>query len=180
MLKQFLKTAFIKLSLFALIILILLCFPSCHYSKNNSKNFQESPYKYYSEIDNTNFKLNSHLAWPHEKSNLKPDPKGNSIQAKGIAPDIAVQYKLINQEDYNKRMLKEKDLKNHLEAESIHNNQTNIEKESKKKKRKKETVIHMLETQHGPLKLKNLQSDNQVMRALEILISYETFKNIKG
>jgi len=75
MLKQFLKTAFIKLSLFALIILILLCFPSCHYSKNNSKNFQESPYKYYSEIDNTNFKLNSHLAWPHEKSNLKPDPK---------------------------------------------------------------------------------------------------------
>jgi hypothetical protein len=30
------------------------------------------------------------------------------------------------------------------------------------------------------LKLENLESDNQVMRALEILVSYDIFKGVKG
>ena len=74
-------------------------------------------------------------------------------------------------------MLKEKDLKNHLEAEPVEKDK--IEKESEEQKdKKKHPSMHLLETKHGPLKLEELQSDNQVMRALEILMGYEILKSI--
>ncbi len=40
--------------------------------------------------------------------------------------------------------------------------------------------MHLFETKHGPLKLEELQSDNQIMRALEILMGYEILKSIKS
>ncbi|MBU4185729.1 MAG: S41 family peptidase [Proteobacteria bacterium] len=101
-------------------------------------------------------------------------PSGRSIQAQGIVPDIEVKYKIIDKEAAtDEGMLKEKDLKNHLGAEPMEKD--SIEKESKEQK---DPTMHLLETKHGPLKIEELQSDNQVMRALEILISYEIFKSI--
>jgi carboxyl-terminal processing protease len=106
-------------------------------------------------------------------------PNGRSIQAQGIVPDIEVKYKIINNEDADEgmRMLKEKDLKNHLKAEPVEKDK--IETESKEQKdEKKHPSMHLLETKHGPLKIEELQSDNQVMRALEILMGYEILKSM--
>ncbi|MDL1967322.1 MAG: S41 family peptidase [Deltaproteobacteria bacterium] len=104
-------------------------------------------------------------------------PNGRSIQAQGIVPDIEVKYKIINEENANEGMLKEKDLKNHLKAEPLEKD--SIETESiEQKDEKKHPSMHLLETKHGPLKLEKLQSDNQIMRALEILMGYEIFKSM--
>ena len=105
-------------------------------------------------------------------------PSGRSIQAQGIVPDVEVKYKIIDKKAATEEgMLKEKDLRNHLDAEPM--GEDSLEKESREQKdKKKEPVMHLLETRHGPLKIEELQSDNQVMRALEILISYEIFKSI--
>ncbi len=105
-------------------------------------------------------------------------PSGRSIQAQGIVPDIEVKYKIISNEDADEIMLlKEKDLKNHLEAEPVEKDKIETESEEQKDK-KKHPSMHLLETKHGPLKLEELQSDNQVMRALEILMGYEILKSI--
>jgi carboxyl-terminal processing protease len=106
-------------------------------------------------------------------------PNGRSIQAQGIVPDIEVKYKIINNEDADDGMLmlKEKDLKNHLEAEPVEKDKIETESEEQKDK-KKHPSMHLLETKHGPLKLEELQSDNQIMRALEILIGYEILKSM--
>ena len=107
-------------------------------------------------------------------------PSGRSIQAQGIVPDIEVNYKIINKEaTSDESLLKEKDLKNHLEAEPVEKDNTETEP-GKQKDKKKHPSMHLLETKHGPLKLEELQSDNQVMRALEILMGYEILKNIAG
>ncbi len=105
-------------------------------------------------------------------------PSGRSIQAQGIVPDIEVKYKIISNEDADEIMLlKEKDLKNHLEAEPVEKDKIETESEEQKDK-KKHPSMHLLETKHGPLKLEELQTDNQVMRALEILMGYEILKSI--
>ncbi len=106
-------------------------------------------------------------------------PNGRSIQAQGIVPDIEVKYKIISNEgaDEGMRMLKEKDLKNHLEAEPVEKDKIETESEEKKDK-KKHPSMHLLETKHGTLKLDELQLDNQIMRALEILMGYEILKSI--
>ena len=106
-------------------------------------------------------------------------PSGRSIQAQGIVPDIEVKYKIIGNEDTDDgmRMLKEKDLKNHLEAEPVEKDKIETESEEQKDK-KKHPSMHLLETKHGPLKLEELQSDNQVMRAIEILMGYEILKKM--
>jgi carboxyl-terminal processing protease len=109
-------------------------------------------------------------------------PKGRSIQAKGIEPDIVVTKRLADKEDpasNDDGRLKEKDLKNHLEALPPGSKKNDKNSEKKQDKRKPPTQKE-LELQHGPLTLEKLQSDYQVMRALEILISYDVFKNLKG
>jgi carboxyl-terminal processing protease len=108
-------------------------------------------------------------------------PSGRSIQAKGIEPDIILKRKTIEdkekEEDWEDIYdVKEKDLKNHLEAEpgkKSENNSESLEKEDS-------TSDSSLEsTEFSPLNLKTLLSDNQVSRALDILVSYEIFKNLK-
>ena len=100
-------------------------------------------------------------------------PSGRSIQAKGIEPDIILKQKQINPEDkLEEGLLKEKDLANHLEAEPEKN------KDSKSKTEKLKPKIPEPDFSIGPLSLEQLQSDNQVIRALEILSSYDIFKRL--
>jgi carboxyl-terminal processing protease len=102
-------------------------------------------------------------------------PSGRSIQAKGIEPDIILKYRKINPEEVlEEGLLKEKDLANHLEAEPEKNkDSTSNPKKSKPKTQETDFPI-------GPLSLEQLQSDNQVTRALEILNSYEIFQGLKN
>lgn len=119
-------------------------------------------------------------------------PNGRSIQAKGIEPDIVLRHKIIGEEaGYDDGgMLKEKDLKNHLDAnpdekedgreagsEIIKDKNSETKKDKDKKDSKKKIKMYDFDYRLGPLTIEGLQSDNQVMHALEILLSYEIFKD---
>jgi carboxyl-terminal processing protease len=96
-------------------------------------------------------------------------PSGRSIQAKGIVPDIEVEYELLEKKEKKisvfDRMIKEKDLKNSLEPENI-NQSEKSEKQPKKHPRR--------------LDISQLKLDAQVKRALDILISYGVFSKLNG
>ncbi len=97
-------------------------------------------------------------------------PSGRSIQAKGIEPDIVVPAgimpKIMDKEEIAfDRLVKEKNLVNHLEPEK------KKDKKVKQNKRKKG---------HGLLNLKRLKKDIQINRALDILISYGVFNKLNG
>lgn len=97
-------------------------------------------------------------------------PNGRSIQAEGIKPDIEVEFELIKEKEEKRiesvfdRMVREKDLKNHLEPEG---------KKPGKEKEKEKKV-----TGHGLISLDRLNHDSQVLRALDILVSYEIFNGL--
>ena len=103
-------------------------------------------------------------------------PTGRSIQAKGIEPDIVVKHRFIEEDikSQEKRQIKEKDLKNHLEAiPDGDKNKKDSKKDKKSNKKKKKQDVSF---RYGPLSVEKLQKDNQVMRAHEILISYNLLK----
>ncbi|MBW1697294.1 MAG: S41 family peptidase [Deltaproteobacteria bacterium] len=104
-------------------------------------------------------------------------PSGKSIQAKGIVPDIVVKERFLDEQitAEDEGLLKEKDLKNHLKEEPDKDKPEESEKEKKQriKNRRKDT------SRHGPLDIEKLKADNQVMRALEILISYQLFSRVE-
>ncbi len=108
-------------------------------------------------------------------------PSGRSIQAKGIEPDIVLKFKRLEPGDTataDEMLVKEKDLENHLEAEG-----ETGKPESKKAnppEKEKPSRIKDAESRVGPLKLEALQTDNQVMRALEILIGHEMLTGMKN
>jgi carboxyl-terminal processing protease len=102
-------------------------------------------------------------------------PSGRSIQAKGIEPDITVKQRIADEKETQEeeRFLKEKDLKNHLKAEPI--------KDKKKDEKEKKGPFQRREvSKHGPLSLESLRTDYQAMRALDILVSYDLFKEVRG
>lgn len=104
-------------------------------------------------------------------------PSGRSIQAKGIEPDIIVNERFMDKNEMSDgdHGIKEKDLKNHLEAnpDQPHGDQNDsVEKEGDKK----EPKINIPKNRYGHLKVEQLLSDNQITRALDILLSYEIFK----
>ena len=102
-------------------------------------------------------------------------PNGRSIQAKGIEPDIFLKHKRIDpKESQEEGLLKEKDLLNHLEAEPDKNKTQKSEPQKSKPKNQE------MEFRVGPLTVEQLRTDNQVMRALEILNSYDIFKNLNS
>jgi carboxyl-terminal processing protease len=108
-------------------------------------------------------------------------PSGRSIQAKGIEPDIALKFKRTEAEDTAEKdemSFKEKDLENHLEAEGEPTEKPAPKKTEKTDKSK--TPLKDAESRVGPLKVESLQTDNQVMRAIEILMGYDVLKNAKG
>jgi carboxyl-terminal processing protease len=97
-------------------------------------------------------------------------PNGRSIQAKGIEPDIVLKHKSIDpSESQEEGLLKEKDLTNHLEAEP-----------EKDKKQREENQNQEMQFRVGPLDHDRLMTDNQVVRALEILNSYDIFKSLNS
>jgi carboxyl-terminal processing protease len=108
-------------------------------------------------------------------------PSGRSIQAKGIEPDIVLKFKRMEPEDTAEKdelSFKEKDLENHLEAEGEPAEKPAPQKTEKSDKGK--SLLKDAEARVGPLKVESLQTDNQVMRALEILIGYDVLKNSQG
>jgi len=98
-------------------------------------------------------------------------PSGQSIQATGIKPDITVQKEEQNNQDKSassEGLLKEKDLKNHLESKPLKDSPQN---DQNPKGELSETEMILQE---------NIRQDNQVVRALELLISYDIFKDISN
>ena len=107
-------------------------------------------------------------------------PSGNSIQAEGIKPDIEVRHRYLDADDAEGEdgLLKEKDLKNHLEAYPDAGDKGTSDK--KEEGDKKPEDRRNTDYRYGPLSVERLQEDNQVMRALEILIGYDIFKGIQS
>lgn len=96
-------------------------------------------------------------------------PKGRSIQAKGITPDIIVEQIDLPKDSKKKPgfMIREKDLENHFEDKGAPKG----EKQDNKPEEK----------QRKPLSTKpedNLKSDYQVMRALDLLKGWEIMKKM--
>jgi len=109
-------------------------------------------------------------------------PSGRSIQAKGIEPDIILKPRRLDETEFDEqRFIKESDLANHLEAEpGQEDNRNESENPSKKEEEKKKPRAREVDFRVGPLKVEGLRTDNQVMRALEILIGYDIFKDLKS
>jgi len=104
-------------------------------------------------------------------------PNDRSIQAQGIEPDIEVlPAELPTADETARRTLKEKDLRNHLEA--IPGKQEDAP--AKEEKTPKPKGNSLPKNPHGPLSTEKLMTDYQVQRALEILTGYDIFKNLKG
>jgi carboxyl-terminal processing protease len=100
-------------------------------------------------------------------------PKGRSIQAKGITPDIVVERLELPKEPVGKKdsmHLREKDLENHFEVENK-GAAKDVKKEEKKDDKKDKPVDPKLET---------LKNDYQVMRALDLLKGWEILKVMGG
>jgi carboxyl-terminal processing protease len=110
-------------------------------------------------------------------------PSGRSIQAKGVEPDVEVKNREIaGKVTTREGMLKEKDLKNHLDAdpgEAIDAPRTESA-EPKPETPPDPPALKRFKTRHSPLDREVLFSDNQVLRALDVLISYDIFKDLKN
>jgi len=106
-------------------------------------------------------------------------PNGRSIQAKGVEPDIVVRHQKIEDiaDAPEEGFLKEKDLTNHLESGPDKDSESKDdapapENETETPKKSK------VDLRIGPLNADKLMSDNQVIRALDILKSHAIFKNL--
>jgi carboxyl-terminal processing protease len=101
-------------------------------------------------------------------------PKGRSIQAKGITPDIVVEALELPKTTGKKDTLhlREKDLENHFETEDKTGagDAKKDEKKSDKKDDKTEKVPTRLED--------NLKNDYQVLRAVDLLKGWELIKSM--
>jgi len=106
-------------------------------------------------------------------------PSGRSIQAQGIIPDIEVKQRFMGEEESDERSLKEKDLKNHLDAEP-HKRSKSKKELIEEKDKKKKIDPHKIRIRHTPLTLENIHDDYQIKRALEILIGYDILKGAHG
>lgn len=101
-------------------------------------------------------------------------PKGRSIQAKGITPDITVEAVELPKTAGKKDALhlREKDLENHFEGEDKTKN-SDAKKDEKKNENKDE------KSEKVPQKLEEmLKSDYQVLRALDLLKGWELIKSM--
>ena len=102
-------------------------------------------------------------------------PSGTSIQTKGIVPDIEVKPGLLDPADEKESpRLKEKDLKNHLEAAPMKDAPADDKTQAPAADNKK-TKEDLTNTRYGDLDLDLMLRDAQIVRALDALISYEIF-----
>lgn len=110
-------------------------------------------------------------------------PSGRSIQAKGVEPDVEVRHRVISEAETSaERMLKEKDLKNHLNAEpdGVLDAPRTEPDASEKEIPPDPPALKRFKSKHSPLDREALFTDNQVLRALDILISYDIFKDLNN
>jgi len=129
-------------------------------------------------------------------------PSGRSIQAQGIEPDIKVVRTFAapasdNQtgEDKSQGIIppgfqrtgqnsphhfREKDLRNHLEAEPSENDAKESDEQENPEDIQEQPVPPEIESVAGPLDVEKLLSDNQVSRAMEILVGYDILKTKAG
>ena len=110
-------------------------------------------------------------------------PSGRSIQAKGVEPDVVVEHRILTDaEPTAERMIKEKDLKNHLDAEPVMDPEvTESEPEASQEEPQPESpALKRFKSKHSPLDRDDLFADSQVLRALDILISYDIFKKLNN
>lgn len=102
-------------------------------------------------------------------------PSGRSIQAEGIVPDIKVNPGIVDDSAPKRRRLKEKDLRNHLEAEpngDMEEKETEGPPEKAADDAEPDDHKDTIEIRHGKLTSKRLMTDVQVERALELLSAY--------
>ena len=106
-------------------------------------------------------------------------PSGRSIQAKGIEPDIMLKPRRLDETEFDEqRFIKESDLANHLEAEPGEKGKKDEDEDrTKEEEKEKKSQMREVDFRVGPLTVEGLRTDNQAMRALEILIGYNIFKN---
>ncbi|MDY0163481.1 S41 family peptidase [Desulfobotulus sp.] len=87
-------------------------------------------------------------------------PLGRSIQAEGIEPDIRVAQRILEEDtEAESRMLHERDLRNHIEKKDA--------------PQKEETKMPVVAS--SGLDMERLMKDQQVQRALDILVGYGIF-----
>ncbi|NOY67920.1 MAG: S41 family peptidase [Deltaproteobacteria bacterium] len=118
-------------------------------------------------------------------------PSGKSIQAEGIVPDLIVKRELLDEtsgDGIDSKMIKEKDLKNHLtgEDETVEKEKTDQKSDEKNKLDKKgesdvEKLLRLREAVYTNSKKapETLLLDSQVNRAYEILKGYHIFASWK-
>ena len=113
-------------------------------------------------------------------------PSGRSIQAKGVEPDVVVQHRTLSDNNIDDaRTIKEIDLKNHLDAEPEGDFEepvidTGEQEEEAPAPPEDPPLLKKFKSKHSPLDREALLKDNQVLRALDILISYDIFKTLKN
>lgn len=106
-------------------------------------------------------------------------PKGRSIQAKGITPDIVVERVELPKEPSGKKdsmHLREKDLENHFEGEGKPESadEKKGEKKSDKKDDKKDDKTDKVSLKPED----NLNNDYQVLRAVDLLKGWDLIKSM--
>lgn len=109
-------------------------------------------------------------------------PSGRSIQAKGVEPDVTVELRSLSDSDASEaRMVKEKDLKNHLDAQIDDAFEApGLEKAVPEWEAPEDPpALKRFKAKHSALDREALLADNQILRALDILISYDIFKDLK-
>ena len=85
-----------------------------------------------------------------------------------------VPFKLLEEADKandEDGFVKESDLKNHLEGQAEPKGKPDAEE-------KEAPSVNGAESRVNPLEMDNLKRDNQIMRALDILVSYDLFKHL--
>jgi carboxyl-terminal processing protease len=101
-------------------------------------------------------------------------PQGHSIQARGIVPDVMVEYRDLSESEGEKRQrIKEKDLKNHISAEP-----TDEMAEEMKEKILDMRGVKVPGEDTSDVVRRLLEEDNQVQRALDILTSWQILSNM--
>lgn len=109
-------------------------------------------------------------------------PKGRSIQAEGITPDIVVKLtRPSDGKDIMEGMLREKDLEGHIKGTNDNSKKENGKKEEIKEDTPKKEIKKDEIRNEGITKEPDLGLDNQLKSALDILKSWDVFrKNIKS
>lgn len=112
-------------------------------------------------------------------------PSGRSIQAKGIAPDIEIDFEIPKEKKQEEKsafhFMKEKDLEGHLENEKEHESQP-LKNKTEDDDRTKENADSQKDTEVDEKEdnaAERLAKDNQLREALRILKAIYIFSNMQ-